>query len=282
MNKMKILLIIFFIISSITFGQQIQKAKSIDGNEIAFTVQGKGEPALIFVHGWACNKSYWKNQTKEFAKNYKVVALDLTGHGQSTANRKSYTMQLFGQDVAAVVNQLKLSKVILIGHSMAGAVILEAKKILKDKVIGIIGVDTYQVLDVGETEERAEQFLSTFKSNYLGSVEAYLGNLFAEGRDTNFTNSIIRDLQKMPKERGIDIFRNILKYNYEKAVRETNPKIIAVNSDRFPAKLEKVKKIIPSFELKIVPNTDHFLMLENPTEFNNKLNEAIKELLKTN
>jgi len=279
---MKKLLIIFFIISSITFGQQIQKAKSIDGNEIAFTVQGKGEPALIFVHGWACNKSYWKNQTKEFAKNYKVVALDLTGHGQSTANRKSYTMQLFGQDVATVVNQLKLSKVILIGHSMAGAVILEAKKILKDKVIGIIGVDTYQVLDVGETEERAEQFLSTFKSNYLGSVEAYLGNLFAEGRDTSFTNSIIRDLQKMPKERGIDIFRNILKYNYEKAVRETNPKIIAVNSDRFPAKLEKVKKIIPSFELKIVPNTDHFLMLENPIEFNNKLNEAIKELLKTN
>jgi len=279
---MKKLLIIFFIISSITLGQQIQKAKSIDGNEIAFTVQGKEEPALIFVHGWACNKSYWKNQTKEFAKNYKVVALDLTGHGQSTANRKSYTMQLFGQDVATVVNQLKLSKVILIGHSMAGAVILEAKKILKDKVIGIIGVDTYQVLDVGETEERAEQFLSTFKSNYLGSVEAYLGNLFAEGRDTSFTNSIIRDLQKMPKERGIDIFRNILKYNYEKAVRETNPKIIAVNSDRFPAKLEKVKKIIPSFELKIVPNTDHFLMLENPTEFNNKLNEAIKELLKTN
>lgn len=282
MNKMKKLLIIFFIISSITFGQQIQKARSIDGNEIAFTVQGKGELALIFVHGWACNKSYWKNQTKEFAKNYKVVALDLTGHGQSTANRKSYTMQLFGQDVAAVVNQLKLSKVILIGHSMAGAVILEAKKILKDKVIGIIGVDTYQVLDVGETEERAEQFLSTFKSNYLGSVEAYLGNLFTEGRDTSFTNSIIRDLQKMPKERGIDIFRNILKYNYEKAVRETNPKIIAVNSDRFPVKLEKVKKIIPSFELKIVPNTDHFLMLENPTEFNNKLNEAIKELLKTN
>lgn len=282
MNKMKKLLIIFFTLSSLIFSQQIQKAKSIDGNEIAFTVQGKGEPALIFVHGWACNKSYWKNQTKEFAKNYKVVALDLTGHGQSTANRKSYTMQLFGQDVAAVVNQLKLSKVILIGHSMAGAVILEAKKILKDKVIGIIGVDTYQVLDVGETEERAEQFLSTFKSNYLGSVEAYLGNLFAEGRDTNFTNSIIRDLQKMPKERGIDIFRNILKYNYEKAVRETNPKIIAVNSDRFPAKLEKVKKIIPSFELKIVPNTDHFLMLENPIEFNNKLNEAIKELLKTN
>ena len=282
MNKMKKLLIIFFIISSITFGQQIQKAKSLDGNEIAFTVQGKGELALIFVHGWSCNKSYWKNQTKEFAKNYKVVALDLIGHGQSTANRKSYTMQLFGQDVAAVVNQLKLSKVILIGHSMAGAVILEAKKILKDKVIGIIGVDTYQVLDVGETEERAEQFLSTFKSNYLGSVEAYLGNLFTEGRDTSFTNSIIRDLQKMPKERGIDIFRNILKYNYEKAVRETNPKIIAVNSDRFPVKLEKVKKIIPSFEFKIVPNTDHFLMLENPTEFNNKLNEAIKELLKTN
>lgn len=279
---MKKLAFIFFVLVYVSFGQKVQKVKSVDGNEIAFTVLGKGEPALIFVHGWACNKSYWRFQTKDFSKNYKVITLDLTGHGESTANRKSYTMQLFGEDVAAVVNYLKLPKVILIGHSMAGAVVLEAKKILKDKVIGIIGVDTYQVLDVGETDERAEQFLSTFKSNYLGSVEAYLGNLFSDARDTSFINTIIRDLKKMPKERGIDIFRNILKYNYEKSVRETNPKIIAVNSERFPVNLEKVKKILPTFDVKIVPHTDHFLMLEDSVGFNQQLELAIKELINSN
>jgi pimeloyl-ACP methyl ester carboxylesterase len=268
------------LITSLVFSQKIQKAISIDGNEIAFTSQGKGNVSLIFIHGWGCNKNYWKNQTKEFSKNYFVVALDLAGHGQSTAKRKSYTMNLFGHDVAAVVNQLKLNKVILVAHSLGGAVALEAKKILKDKVIGIIGVDTYQTLDVGETEDRAEQFLSTFKENYKGSVESYLGNLFHDNVDTSFSNSIIRDLVKMPKEIGIDIFRNILKYNYELGVKETKPKIIAVNGDKFPINLNKVKKVLPTFDYKIVPNTDHFLMLENPKAFNEQLSLAIQEMLK--
>lgn len=268
------------LITSLVFSQKIQKAISIDGNEIAFTSQGKGNVSLIFIHGWGCNKNYWKNQTKEFSKNYFVVALDLAGHGQSTAKRKSYTMNLFGHDVAAVVNQLKLNKVILVAHSLGGAVALEAKKILKDKVIGIIGVDTYQTLDVGETEDRAEQFLSTFKENYKGSVESYLGNLFHDNVDTSFSNSIIRDLAKMPKEIGIDIFRNILKYNYELGVKETKPKIIAVNGDKFPINLNKVKKVLPTFDYKIIPNTDHFLMLENPKAFNEQLSLAIQEMLK--
>ncbi len=268
------------LITSLVFSQKIQKAISIDGNEIAFTSQGKGNVSLIFIHGWGCNKNYWKNQTKEFSKNYFVVALDLAGHGQSTAKRKSYTMNLFGHDVAAVVNQLKLNKVILVAHSLGGAVALEAKKILKDKVIGIIGVDTYQTLDVGETEDRAEQFLSTFKENYKGSVESYLGNLFHDNVDTSFSNSIIRDLVKMPKEIGIDIFRNILKYNYELGVKETKPKIIAVNGDKFPINLNKVKKVLPTFDYKIIPNTDHFLMLENPKAFNEQLSLAIQEMLK--
>ncbi len=277
---MKNIFLSLLLITSLVFSQKIQKAISIDGNEIAFTSQGKGNVSLIFIHGWGCNKNYWKNQTKEFSKNYFVVALDLAGHGQSTAKRKSYTMNLFGHDVAAVVNQLKLNKVILVAHSLGGAVALEAKKILKDKVIGIIGVDTYQTLDVGETEDRAEQFLSTFKENYKGSVESYLGNLFHDNVDTSFSNSIIRDLVKMPKEIGIDIFRNILKYNYELGVKETKPKIIAVNGDKFPINLNKVKKVLPTFDYKIVPNTDHFLMLENPKAFNEQLSLAIQEMLK--
>ena len=277
---MKNIFLSMLLITSLVFSQKIQKAISIDGNEIAFTSQGKGNVSLIFIHGWGCNKNYWKNQTKEFSKNYFVVALDLAGHGQSTAKRKSYTMNLFGHDVAAVVNQLKLNKVILVAHSLGGAVALEAKKILKDKVIGIIGVDTYQTLDVGETEDRAEQFLSTFKENYKGSVESYLGNLFHDNVDTSFSNSIIRDLVKMPKEIGIDIFRNILKYNYELGVKETKPKIIAVNGDKFPINLNKVKKVLPTFDYKIIPNTDHFLMLENPKAFNEQLSLAIQEMLK--
>ena len=54
---------------------------SWDNVAISYDVQGKGEPALVFVHGWSCDKSYWRLQVPYFAKRYKVVTIDLDGTG---------------------------------------------------------------------------------------------------------------------------------------------------------------------------------------------------------
>src|SRR4030042_2442379 len=61
----------------------IDTAISSDGIPISYEVRGKGEPALIFVHGWCCDRSYWNEQLPHFAQKYKVVSVDLAGHGES-------------------------------------------------------------------------------------------------------------------------------------------------------------------------------------------------------
>jgi pimeloyl-ACP methyl ester carboxylesterase len=81
-------------------------------------VHGEGALVLVFVHGWSCDRSYWKGQLEPFSQHYKVVAIDLAGHGASGKERKNYTIESFGADVAAVVNKLNLQHIILIGHSM--------------------------------------------------------------------------------------------------------------------------------------------------------------------
>jgi len=70
----------------------VDTAISADGISIAYEVRGEGELALVFIHGWCCDRSYWNEQLPHFSQKYKVVAIDLAGHGESGLNRKEYTM----------------------------------------------------------------------------------------------------------------------------------------------------------------------------------------------
>src|SRR4051812_30350528 len=97
-----------------------QTVLSSDGVRIAYESAGRGDTALVFVHGWACDRTYWAAQMPEFSKTYRVVAIDLAGYGESGRNRTDVSFQAFGQDVAAVIDALKLRNVIVVGHS-AGA-----------------------------------------------------------------------------------------------------------------------------------------------------------------
>ncbi|MGD9159180.1 MAG: alpha/beta hydrolase [Desulfobacteraceae bacterium] len=81
---------------------------------------------MAFVHGWSYDSRYWQNQVPVFSKKYRVVVVDLAGHGHSGMSRINYRMSYFGEDVKAVTEAVGSKQVILIGHSMGGAVIVEA------------------------------------------------------------------------------------------------------------------------------------------------------------
>src|SRR5688572_6013186 len=72
--------------------------ESFDGVPISYEVHGNGSPALVFVHGWSCDPTYWAAQVEPFAANYKVVTIDLAGHGESGTQRSDWTMESFGED----------------------------------------------------------------------------------------------------------------------------------------------------------------------------------------
>jgi pimeloyl-ACP methyl ester carboxylesterase len=95
--------------------------KASDGLSIACDVRGKGDTALVFLHGWGGDREYWKHQADAFASDYTVVTLDQAGHGASGTDRKTWTVDALAGDVEAVVKDLKLKRVVLIGHSMGAS-----------------------------------------------------------------------------------------------------------------------------------------------------------------
>ncbi|MCX6169280.1 MAG: alpha/beta hydrolase [Ignavibacteriales bacterium] len=272
-----IILVAFF--SSDNYSQQ-QNVLSKDGVKISFFAEGKEEPALIFVHGWSCDKTYWENQVNEFSPKYKVVTIDLAGHGESGTNRINYTMELFGEDVAAVVNELGLKKVILIGHSMSGAVVIEAARILKNKVVGLVGADTFQNLGETMTADQIEPFLKPFKENFSAHTKEFVKSMFPPSADPDLVKKVSDDMASAPPEVAISAMENMFKDNAIEALKEINVPIIGINCDRYPVHEEENRKFVKSYELKMMKGIGHFVMLEDPAQFNRLLSEAVAELTK--
>ncbi|MCL6099029.1 MAG: alpha/beta hydrolase [Bacteroidetes bacterium] len=286
MNRKILFLISVVVLISLGFNNtyfaKVEKVKSKDGVEIAYKVHGSGEPALVFVHGWSCNQSYWDEQVKTFSPKYKVVTLDLAGHGESGHNRKNYTMQLFGADIAAVVNKLKLKKIILVGHSMGGAAVIEAAVILKSKVIGIIGADTYQ--DLAQTMEKAqaEEFLKPFKENFVKQTSGFVKAMFVPSSDTVLVNKVVKDMSSAPPEIAMNVILNLFTYNALPSLKKIHIPFISINNDRYPIKVKDNAALTKSFELKTMKGIGHFIMLEDPAGFDKLLQESIDELVKMN
>jgi hypothetical protein len=132
------------------------------GAPIAFDTRGSGEPALVFIHGWAADRSYWREQADAFAPDHRVVTLDLTGHGPFAAASPPRFVLALSADVEAVVRDLGLKRVILIGHSMGGAVALASAKRLAGIVRGVVIV--------------TPEIRGDFDADFSGAMKAWVGN----------------------------------------------------------------------------------------------------------
>jgi pimeloyl-ACP methyl ester carboxylesterase len=274
------LFLIAILFSSACVLSQSGKAVSSDGVEIAYTVSGSGEPAIVFIHGWNCNKSYWKNQMTAFSPKYTVVAIDLAGYGQSGTNRVNYTMGAFGDDVAAVVNKLGLKKVVLVGHSMSGAVVIEAANKLKGKVIGVVGADTFQNLGLTMPADKVEQFLKPFRENFKETVKGFVKSMFPPNADTSLVKSVSADMSSADPRIALSAMQNMFADDGTAALKEFSVPLISINCDRYPILEESNRKMVKNYEIKKMKGVGHFVMLEDPLKFNALLQESVDELLK--
>jgi len=258
---------------------------SSDGVMIHYDARGEGNPALVFVHGWSCDRSYWREQVDEFAKDYRVVAIDLAGHGESGLNRQEWTVPAFGADVAAVVSDLDLEKAILIGHSMGGMVIIEAAHLLPGKVVGLVGVDSYN--DIGETypDSAIEAYLEPFKENFETETVKLVKSMFPENADSSLLHEIADDMSSAPPDPAFRSYWAVIKYVYTDPIqiitslKKLNLPIRAINCDFFPQNPESIESVAKSFNAKIMTGVGHFLHMEDPQTFNRLLHEVIAELL---
>ncbi len=252
---------------------------SADGIPIAYEVHGHGNPALVLVHGWSCDRSYWKEQVNDLSPEYQLVLIDLAGHGESGLGRKDYTMASFGADVAAVVDSLKLEHVVLVGHSMGGDVIVEAAKRLPGKVVGLVWVDDYKSLGTPHSAAEVDAFVAKFRKDFRGTTTAFVRGLFGPNADPKLVDRVAQDMASAPPAVALSALQNSFSYSREVTTTLAGLKlpVVALNSDREPTDYESLARYgVKAF---VTPDSGHFLMLEDPPRFNRTLDSVIRGLI---
>ncbi|MFC1481444.1 alpha/beta fold hydrolase [Candidatus Neomarinimicrobiota bacterium] len=242
-------------------GQQPTFSTTFDGVRIYYVAAGDGSPALVFVHGWLADMAVWDQQMTAFSKTNTVVSLDLPGHGQSSVDRLNWTMTNYGRDVATLVEQLGLEEVILVGHSMGAAVVVEAALMMPEAVIGIVVVDNFREVETEYTEEEIHEAVNSRSPGFAQLIR----------ENPNLI---------MAKSAWIGSYMEYLRWygnSLTDGLEALRVSIYAINADYAETNVDMARKYAASFNLKIIEGTGHVIMLEAPDKFNDALREIISE-----
>lgn len=163
--------------------------------KISYTDQGKGT-AIILLHGFLENQTMWNAFVSEFSNKFRVITIDLLGHGASESLGYVHSMEDQADLVHGVLHDLKIRKVVLVGHSMGGYVALAFAELYADSVKGIVLLNSTSRADSDERKTNRDRAVVAVKQNYTAFVRMSIANLFSEDN----REKLIDEIEKVKLE----------------------------------------------------------------------------------
>jgi len=265
-----ILLALLFVSASFAAAQEAAAEShyaKLEGARIHYQSYGKGNNALVLVHGWGGNLNLWREHIPELSKRNRVIALDLPGHGLSDKSQTTYSMDLFAAAIDAVMKDAKVEKAVVVGHSMGTPVARQFYRKYPQKTLGIVIVDG-GLRPFGDKATR-DQFVAAFRGpNYkeagdqmFAMMSATLSEADKERIKTSFANTPQNVLVS-----AMDSMNEDSLYGPDKI----NVPVLAIlaKSPFWPADTEQfLRGLAPDLEFVTWEGVSHFLMMDKPKEF---------------
>jgi len=269
-----------FLVFLLTFATIPAYAATVDGVQIHSSTAGKGAKTLVFVHGWTCDDSSWAEQVPELSKHYRVITLDLPGHGRSgTTKDGTLSMDLFARAVEAVRAEAKADKVILVGHSMGTPVIRQYARLYPQHVSGLVFVDGLVALGAARAGGPPPPQPDRMRGpEGLKNREAMIRTMFTPATPQPLQQHILKMMLAAPESTAYSAMMATFDPAIWKDDVMTMP-VLGIYADKSGlGNQEYSKKLYPSFEYHEIAGTGHFLMMEKPKEFNQLLTAFVEKV----
>lgn len=245
----------------------------VDQTPLSCQHSGKGNPCLLFIHGWSCRGDYWQPQLDYFSCRHEVVCLDLPGHGDTPVAREDWSVEAFGEDVTTIADALDVP-LILIGHSMGGAVALEAaRRIDRERLAGIVLVDTF-LINYGQlSESDIDALYIPFVDNFEAAMTGLVDNCCVESTPGPLKTRLRTEMASADPAWAMPVWRSLLEWDPEQAFNSIKAPIHAINCPLLPESTRA--RLAPRMTDSVIPDTGHFLQMERPDVFNQTLKQVL-------
>ncbi|MHA1803315.1 MAG: alpha/beta fold hydrolase [Promethearchaeota archaeon] len=271
----------------------------VNGIKICYEIKGEGEP-LFLVHGFGAKKEVWVGQFEPLSKHFKVIRFDNRGAGKSDRPNQPYTMEMFADDLAGLMDALNIPKAHIVGWSLGGMIVQKFLILYPEKVKKAVLINTLPSWPADKSG------LEMYKNSQIESYHARLKDpvgTFFEKAKMGFSRQFLKMMREDPKKvfHGLFSAEDLIK---ESTINPSTPQdiinqthalgnynvledlskvktptlIICADKDRQTPKVmnEKIHEKIPNSELVVIKGAGH----DSPKERAPEINEHIIKFLK--
>jgi pimeloyl-ACP methyl ester carboxylesterase len=148
------------------------------GSNINYSITGSGG-TLVLLHGFTETQDIWKDFVKELSTGYRVLTIDLPGHGASECIGEVHSMELMAECVKALLDTSAISECVMIGHSMGGYVTLAFAELFPERLKGFGLFHSSALSDSEEAKENRNRAIKLIRQNHTSFISSFIPDLFA-------------------------------------------------------------------------------------------------------
>lgn len=242
----------------------------LDGVRVHYKSYGKGREALVFVHGWTCNMTFWRGQVPAFESRTRVILIDLPGHGESDKPHVDYTMDLFARSIDAVLRDAGVERAVLVGHSMGTPVIRQFYRKYPEKTLALVIVDG--ALRPFADAAAMAKFIEPLRGpNYTEAAGRFLDGMLGPVSSPSLRQEIRSAMLGVPQYVAVSAMDGMFSKDIWTQDKISVP-VLAVMTKMWPPDNEQFdRSVAPQLDYQAWAGVSHFLMMEKPKEFNDAL-----------
>jgi pimeloyl-ACP methyl ester carboxylesterase len=241
-----------------------------NGTNLAFEERGAGMPAFVFVHGWACDRSFFAPQAEHFARRHRVVSVDLRGHGESGKPQGPYPIAAYADDIAHIIEQPGLGKTVAVGHSMGGMIVLQLAAAHPDCVAAIVTVDSTLAF-LPRHRSAIEAVAAGIEAGDHGPRTQFIKNMFIPTSDPQLVENVMTVMLDAPPHVAADAMRGALEFDCRAAASSCQVSVLhlAASPARMPP--QSITERLPNVVIGCTVGAGHFNQLEVPDQVNSMI-----------
>lgn len=249
----------------------------INGYVMYYTDTGEGT-AIVFVHPPVLTSANFYNQIRGLSAEFRTVAFDIRGHGQSEPSEEEITYPLIAKDIKELMDRLRIEKAFVCGYSTGGSIVLEFLLAYPDRALG--GIVIGGMSEVSDRKLRNMILLGRFFSRIgaIGTIALSVAWSQANRKPSLFRR-LFKDAKKGNAKNAKQYYQYSLHYNCTEQLKNISQPVLLVygQKDRpFHRYAALLQRLLPQNELYFIKKTKH----QVPTKAADELNELIRQFIR--